>query len=113
MITTHVLDLSIGKPAAGVRVVLASIIDGERRTIASAVTDADGRIRDLLPASAKLNAAIYDLTFETGAYFTTRGVPAPPFHPRVIVTFEITDPAQHYHVPLLISPFGYTTYRGS
>ena len=111
MITTHVLDLSSGSPAVGVRVVLVSITDGQRSNVARAVTDSDGRVRDLLPASATLDAAVYELTFETGAYFAERRVP--PFHPRVIVTFEITDPAQHYHVPLLISPYGYTTYRGS
>ena len=111
MITTHILDLSLGKPAAGVRVVLASIEDGQRTTIASGVTDVDGRLRDLFPKGRKLDAAIYELAFETGPYFVARG--ATPFHPRVTVTFEITDPEEHYHVPLLISPFGYTTYRGS
>lgn len=111
MITTHVLDLSIGKPAAGVRVVLASVEDGHRTTVASGVTDVDGRLRDLWPAGKTLEAAIYELTFETGPYFVSRGVA--PFHPRVSVTIEITDPEQHYHVPVLISPYGYTTYRGS
>jgi 5-hydroxyisourate hydrolase len=109
MITTHILDLSTGKPAAGVRVVLSSIEDGRRTRIASGVTDPDGRLRDLW--SGKLDAAVYELDFETGVYFSSRGVP--PFHPRVSVIFELTDPEQHYHVPLLISPYGYTTYRGS
>ena len=111
MITTHVLDLSSGKPAAGIRVVLASIEDGRRTTVAAGVTDADGRLRDLVPANRPLDAALYELTFETGVYFTSRGTA--PFHPRVAVSFEVTDPGQHYHVPLLISPYGYTTYRGS
>ena len=111
MITTHVLDLSVGKPASGVRVVLASIEDGHRTTVASGVTDADGRLRDLMSKGQRLEAATYELTFETGAYFEARGVP--PFHPRVSVAIEITEPDQDYHVPLLISPYGYTTYRGS
>jgi 5-hydroxyisourate hydrolase len=111
MITTHILDLSTGKPAVGVRVVLAVVSDGRRTTVASGVTDNDGRLRDLVPGSTALDGGVYELTFETGAYFTARGVP--PFHPRVSVAFEVTDPGQHYHVPLLISPYGYTTYRGS
>ena len=111
MITTHILDLSFGRPAAGVRVVLASVEDGHRRTVASGVTDADGRLKDLVPTSTKLQAEIYELTFETGSYFMSHGVH--PFHPRVTVMFEITDPDQHFHVPLLISPYGYTTYRGT
>src|SRR5436309_2846440 len=102
MITTHILDLSLGRPAAGVRVVLASVADGDRTTVASGVTDAEGRLKDLVPKASTLDAAVYELTFETGSYFTSHGVQ--PFHPRVSVTFEITDPDQHYHVPLLISP---------
>jgi 5-hydroxyisourate hydrolase len=111
MITTHILDLSSGKPAAGVRVVLASIEDGRRIKVGAGVTDPDGRLRELVPKSAKLEAGTFELTFETGAYFTSHRVQ--PFHPRVTVVVEITDPEQDYHVPLLISPFGYTTYRGS
>jgi 5-hydroxyisourate hydrolase len=111
MITTHILDLSSGKPAAGVRVVLASIEDGRRIKIGAGVTDADGRLRELVPKSSTIIAGTFELTFETGVYFTSHGLP--PFHPRIIVTIEIADPEQHYHVPLLISPFGYTTYRGS
>jgi 5-hydroxyisourate hydrolase len=111
MITTHVLDLSSGKPAAGVRVALAAIEDGRRVPVAAGVTDVDGRLKDLVPKSKKLDAAIYELTFETGTYFASHGIQA--FHPRVSVTVEIADPDEHYHVPLLVSPFGYTTYRGS
>jgi 5-hydroxyisourate hydrolase len=111
MITTHILDLSSGKPAAGVRVVLASIEDGRRTKVGAGVTDADGRLRELVPKSAPRVAGTFELTFETGVYFTSRGVP--PFHPRITVVVEITDPDQDYHVPLLISPFGFTTYRGS
>lgn len=111
MITTHILDVSIGKPAKGVRVTLARVDDSERTQVASGVTDADGRLKDLVPEAAGPNAGVFELTFETGPYFARHGIR--PFHPRVTVTFELTDERQHYHVPLLISPFGYTTYRGS
>jgi 5-hydroxyisourate hydrolase len=111
MITTHILDLASGKPASGVRVALARVESGSRSMVGSGVTDADGRLRDLVPSAGKLDAGVFELTFETGQYFRARGVEA--FHPRVLVIVEITDAAQHYHVPLLVSPFGYTTYRGS
>jgi hydroxyisourate hydrolase len=111
MITTHVLDVSVGKPASGVRVALARAEDGKRTPIASGITDADGRLRDLVRPGSIGSGGVFELTFETGAYFRSRGVE--PFHPRITVTVEITDARQHYHVPLLVSPFGYTTYRGS
>lgn len=111
MITTHVLDLSTGKPASGIRVALSRVDNAERTVVGAGVTDADGRLRDLVPKASKLNAGVFELTFETGVYFRTHGVE--PFHPRVTVVVEITDPQQDYHVPLLISPYGYTTYRGS
>lgn len=111
MITTHILDVSIGKPAAGVRVTLSRVQDGERKVVGSGVTDSDGRLKDLIPKAPSLDAGVFELTFETGVYFAANGVQA--FHPRVTVTIELTDAQQHYHVPLLLSPFGYTTYRGS
>jgi 5-hydroxyisourate hydrolase len=111
VITTHILDTAIGKPAAGVRVALLRIDNAIRTVIGSGVTDADGRLKDLVPATAEMKAGVFELAFETGTYFLGRGVK--PFHPRVTITIEITDPKQHHHVPLLISPFGYTTYRGS
>ena len=109
-VTTHVLDLARGQPAAGVAVRLEAA-DGEEwwAPVGAAVTDANGRTRDL--ALAPLRAGVHRLTFETGVYFEEQGIAA--FHPRVSVTFEITDPAQHHHLPLLIAPFGYSTYRGS
>ena len=111
-ITTHVLDLAAGKPAAGVAVALAVLDpDGRYRDLASGATDADGRLHDLLDPAAPLQAGTYRLRFSTGAYFATLGVPA--FYPSVAVEFTITDPAAHHHVPLLLSPFGYSTYRGS
>lgn len=111
MISTHVLDLSSGKPAAGVYVLLARVADGQRDKLASGVTDSDGRIKNMGRRGVKLGTGVYELTFETGAYFASKGVQS--FHPVVTITIELRDTAQHYHVPLLLSPFGYTTYRGS
>ena len=111
MITTHILDVSIGKPAAGVRVSLARVENTERTIVGSGVTDADGRLRNLVPKAPGPDAGVFELTFETGTYF--RGRQIEPFHPTIVVVIEITDASQHYHVPVLISPFGYTTYRGS
>ena len=106
-ITTHVLDTSRGRPAAGIAVRLERGGD----VIGSGRTDADGRLRDLLPDGARLEAGVYRLVFDTGAYFRDAGVEA--FYPSVSIDFEIHDAGQHYHVPLLLSPFGYSTYRGS
>jgi 5-hydroxyisourate hydrolase len=108
MISTHVLDTARGRPAAGVPVALERVA-GDGAVIARAVTDADGRVRELAPAS--LAAGDYRLTFDTGAYFATLGVEG--FYPLVTVVFSLRDPSQHHHVPLLLSPFGYATYRGS
>ncbi len=110
-ITTHVLDLGLGRPAAGVRVRLSRRdASGAWAEVAERVTDADGRVRDFL-AGAPLESGRYLLTFLTGDYFRARGENS--FHPEVPVTFEVGDPAQHHHVPLLLSAFGYSTYRGS
>ena len=75
------------------------------------VTDADGRLRDLLAPATALTAGVYRLTFDTGAYFRAQN--AEGFYPEVTVIFEVRDASQHYHVPLLLNPYGYTTYRGS
>jgi 5-hydroxyisourate hydrolase len=110
-LTTHVLDTHLGRPAAGVGVTLEKQeSSGQWRSLATAATNDDGRIPDLL-ASGALTAGRHRLTFETGAYFDEQHVAH--FYPRVAVEFEITAPEQHYHVPLLLSPFGYSTYRGS
>jgi 5-hydroxyisourate hydrolase len=103
MVSTHVLDTTRGRPAAGVRVRL----ERDGATLAEGVTDADGRLRDL----AAETAGRYRLIFDTGGYFAALGVPA--FFPEVVVCFEVTGPAGHHHVPLLLSPYSYTTYRGS
>ncbi|MCL5287524.1 MAG: hydroxyisourate hydrolase [Acidobacteria bacterium] len=110
-ITTHVLDTSLGKPAAGVPVALERQESTGWKSLASAVTSADGRAGELLPPNAKLESGTYRLRFDTAAYFRARGVAS--FYPHVEITFHVKDAAQHYHVPLLLSPFGYSTYRGS
>ncbi len=110
-ITTHVLDTSRGLPAAGIAVTL-EVRDGSAwRSVGSGLTDADGRARALVPAAQALRAGVYCLTFATGPWFAAQGTSA--FYPEVRITFEVTDAAQHHHVPLLLSPFGYSTYRGS
>ena len=107
-VTTHVLDAVSGSPAAGVSVALAKRGGGGWEPLASGVTDADGRIGDLGPDA--LDNGIYQVRFDTGMYFSTREVPT--FYPEVTITFEVAG-GEHYHVPLLLSPFAYSTYRGS
>jgi len=111
-ITTHVLDISSGKPSAGIPVVL------ERNThsagwqaIADGITDADGRINDLLATGHVFLPGHYRLIFETATYFLLKEIEC--FFPQVIIGFVVKNTGHHYHVPLLLSPFGYTTYRGS
>jgi 5-hydroxyisourate hydrolase len=111
-ITTHVLDTSVGRPAAGVAVHLERAdADDCWETIGRADSDADGRVRQLVPEGATLAGGVYRLIFDTAAYFRRSNTPT--FYPHVIVVFEIVDTTAHYHVPLLISPFGYSTYRGT
>ena len=111
-ITTHILDTARGRPAAGVHVVLESIdVRDEWHVLGRGVTDDDGRLRTLLPASPPPPAGMYRLVFGTRGYFDAQGIRA--FYPHVTVTFQVDDGAGHYHVPLLLSPFGFTTYRGS
>jgi 5-hydroxyisourate hydrolase len=111
-ITTHILDTSRGCPAAGVNVVLAmQTQSGEWQELAEGTTNADGRIADLLPENVHLQKGEYRLTFETGQYFRSLGIQS--LYPLVSLIFEVHEPSQHYHVPLLLSPFGYSTYRGS
>ena len=110
-ITTHVLDTARGRPAAGIAVVLEREHGGSWSEIGRGVTDDDGRVKALLAPGASLAAGVHRLTFATRPYFAMQKVAA--FYPEVRIVFEISDPAQHHHVPLLLSPFGYTTYRGS
>jgi 5-hydroxyisourate hydrolase len=110
-ITTHVLDTSTGQPATGVEVTLERRHEtGRWQQLGEGATDADGRVIDLLPPGSLL-AGHYRLVFSTGEYFKRKGVTA--FYPTVVVNFQIIIPDEHYHVPLLLSPFGYSTYRGS
>lgn len=108
-ITTHVLDTAAGAPAAGIAVRLEISEDGDWRAMGQATTDADGRVRDLGPS--RIESGTYRLTFDTAGYFAAAG--RPHFFPEITVTFTVSDPEQHYHVPILLSPFGFSTYRGS
>ncbi len=111
-ITTHVLDVSIGQPAAGVLVSLdRQTKRGDWEIIGSQKTDKDGRARDLVPEGDSLTAAVHRLTFDVGPHFSDRQVDS--FYREVTIAFIVSDASQHYHVPLLLSPFGYSTYRGS
>lgn len=105
-VTAHVLDATAGTPASGVGVTL---LTGEGAAIATAVTDDDGRVRELGPD--QLDGGDYRIEFGTGAYFAGRSTAT--FYPRVVVDFTVLAGQAHYHVPLLLSPFAYSTYRGS
>jgi 5-hydroxyisourate hydrolase len=104
-LSTHVLNAMSGKPAAGVVVTLT---DTAGATLATAATNDDGRIAAL---GDDLTAGLYRLHFDTGGYFS--GLDVPTFYPEIVIAFEITDPAGKYHVPVLLSPYAYSTYRGS
>ena len=110
-ITTHILDVARGRPASGVPIVL-DVLDasGAWREVGSGATDDDGRLRTLLAPSALAQAA-YRIRFDTGAYFKAHGTEG--FYPEVSVVFVVRDATAHHHVPLLLSPYGYSTYRGS
>ncbi|WP_019819338.1 hydroxyisourate hydrolase [Saccharomonospora saliphila] len=115
-ITTHVLDTALGRPAAGVRVRLERVhAPGESGTrpggtvLAEESTNGDGRVPEFGPD--EVDAGTYRVVFDTAGYFAATGQDG--FFPEVTVTFVLTDPAQHYHIPLLLSPFAYSTYRGS
>lgn len=107
-ITTHVLDAALGRPAAGVTAALQWRTPDGWSAVGKGETDADGRIRELGPALVE--PGVYRLTFATGDYFAADG--RETFYPEVVLVFEVTGP-DHYHVPLLLSPFAYSTYRGS
>ncbi len=111
-ITTHILDTASGKPGAGIPVVL------ERKThsagwqaIAEGMTDIDGRVNDLLSTLDAFLPGHYRLIFEIGPYFLMQSIEC--FFPQITISFVVKDPMQHYHVPLLLSPFGYSTCRGN
>lgn len=114
-ITTHVLDAARGTPAAGVKVELLrrDDTDGDGgdgwASVASGATDDDGRVNELGPE--RVAPGEYRLRFDTGAYFAARGTPG--FYPEVLITFTVDEEGRHHHVPILLSPFAYSTYRGS
>ncbi len=110
-ITTHILDVSKGCPARGVPVMLERQETANWEIVGKGATDADGRLRDLLAPDAILEKGNYRLTFDTETYFAQQQIEG--FYPQVAIVFIVRDAAQHYHVPLLLSPFGYSTYRGS
>jgi 5-hydroxyisourate hydrolase len=110
-ITTHVLDTSRGRPAQGVPVTLEIEAAGVWELLGKGTTNADGRIPELVSTEATIAPGVYRLIFDTGKYFARHQ--SETFYPQVTIIFRLADAAQHYHVPLLLSPFGYSTYRGS
>jgi 5-hydroxyisourate hydrolase len=114
-LTTHVLDTARGTPAAGVEIELFRLDGGGRSLVTTALTNRDGRCDAPLLEGAALVAGEYELIFAVADYFRRHNVPLtePPFLDVVPIRFQIADIGAHYHVPLLVSPYGYTTYRGS
>jgi 5-hydroxyisourate hydrolase len=115
-ITTHILDLNSGTAAAKIPVRLEILsgpnpVQGQWKTLGQASTGEDGRIESLLPAGSKAEAGTYRMTFETEDFFKAKGIT--PFYPSVVVTFRLDDSSRHHHIPLLLSPYGYSTYRGT
>ncbi|MGH9966246.1 MAG: hydroxyisourate hydrolase [Pyrinomonadaceae bacterium] len=111
-ISTHILDIARGAPASGVHVNLElQNLDDSWTQLAEAWTDEDGRVKPFFLVESHLSAGTYRLVFDTEAYFS--GLEVAAFYPQVTVVFRIDDEPQHYHVPLLMSPYGYSTYRGS
>ena len=110
-ITTHVLDITRGLPAQGVRIELEQNQGGDWLTLSSGVTDGDGRLTNLLPRESTLRPGLYRLRFLTGEYFSRLGITA--LHPLIEIVFDARDEGAHYHIPLLLSPHAYSTYRGS
>lgn len=114
-LTTHVLDTARGLPAAGVRVELFRLEGDRRRLLRSLVTNADGRTDEQVLPSAEFATGTYELVFHAGAYLDAIGTPpeSPRFLDVIPIRFGMSEPDSHYHVPLLLSPFGFSTYRGS
>jgi 5-hydroxyisourate hydrolase len=110
-ISTHILDSALGRPAAEVAVSLAHRQKEEWQILSEAKTDADGRCNQLLPAGTLLESGLYRIRFETTAYYRAQHFAG--LYPYVEIVFEVRDAAQHYHIPLLLTANGYTTYRGS
>lgn len=112
VVSTHVLDTARGVPAGGVPLSLErQESSGEWRTLASSRTDSDGRCRQLLPAGETLSAGTYRLAFDTASYYQALGIQS--LYPQVLVTFSVREGEGDFHIPLLLNPYGYTTYRGT
>lgn len=109
-ITTHILDTSLGKPAEGVLIRLEQQTPQGWQPLAQGTTDNDGRIKNLLPTNEPVARGIYRMVFDTASYFSKQNLRT--FYPSVSIDFEVFDET-HYHVPLLLNPYGYSTYRGS
>ena len=114
-LSTHVLDVTQGKPGVGVKLALYAIKGNEKVLLKNAITNSDGRCDAPLLQGDELLAGRYELVFGAGDYFAGQGVelPSPRFVDEVVIAFGIADPAQNYHVPLVVSPWAYSTYRGS
>jgi 5-hydroxyisourate hydrolase len=114
-LSTHVLDTSRGAPAAGVRIDVHLVEHSSRRQVASATTNADGRTDAPLMAGDRLEIGVYELTFHAGEYFRRVGtiLTDPPFLDEVVIRVGIADEGGSYHIPLLLAPYGYSTYRGA
>jgi len=113
-LTTHVLDTARGVPAAGITILLYRVSGNNHKKIGEAVTNADGRTDEPILGKTKFKTGTYELIFQAGDYLRARGVDSDPlFLDQIPIRFGIDDAAAHYHVPLLISPFSYSTYRGS
>lgn len=110
-ISTHILDTALGRPAAGVPVTLARRTEDEWSPITGATTDQDGRCKELLPSTRALDPGTYRVRFETAVYYKQHQLNG--LYPYVEIVFTVTDSGQHYHIPLLLTANGYTTYRGS
>ena len=110
-LTTHVLDTASGRPASGLHIRLEKSIAGQFEPVGEGTTNADGRLDSPLLNASDWGAGIYRIRFETGAYFAARKESC--FYPHVEVVFEVSAPDEHHHVPLLLSPYGFSTYRGS
>lgn len=111
-LTTHVLDTASGRPAAGMEIELFELEDGERSLLKTVRTNGDGRVDEPLLEGEQLSRTIYEIVFHAGAYFAEGGG-SPAFLDEVPVRFGVSNAEAHYHVPLLVSPWSYTTYRGS
>ena len=113
-LTTHVLDTAHGRPAAGMPLELLRIENGQRQSLKTTTTNRDGRTDEPLLTEEEFETGVYEIVFDVGAYFAGEpDVPEPPFLDRVPLRFGVADPGSHYHVPLLASPWSYSTYRGS